>query len=67
MFSNKRWTYVLISTSGYMAGIDRKAEDMFFQPGKQIEEQEGVVEQLKLSIPFEGLFVLLSLYGRRPL
>ena len=33
--------------NGYLAGIDKQAEDMFFRPVKQMAEREGVTEQLK--------------------
>ena len=32
---------------GYLADIDKQAEDMFFRLVKQIAEREGVTEQLK--------------------
>ena len=43
--------YVNLLTSGklngYLADIDKQAEDMFFRLVKQIAEREGVTEQLK--------------------
>ena len=33
--------------NGYLADIDRQAEDMFFRLVKQMAEREGVTEQLK--------------------
>ena len=33
--------------NGYLADIDKQAEDMFFRLVKQIAEREGVTEQLK--------------------
>ena len=33
--------------NGYLADIDKHAEDMFFRLVKQMEEREGVTEQLK--------------------
>lgn len=43
--------YTNLLTSGklnsYLADIDRQAEEMFYQPVKQISERESVTEQLK--------------------
>ena len=33
--------------NGYLADIDKQAEDMFFRLVKQMAESEGVTEQLK--------------------
>ena len=48
---NWRVLYTNLLTSGklnsYLADINRQAEDMFFRLVKQIEEREGVTEQLK--------------------
>ena len=33
--------------NGYLADIDKKAEDMFFRLVKQMAERAGVTEQLK--------------------
>ena len=33
--------------NGYLADIDKQAEDMFFRLVKQMSEREGVTEQLK--------------------
>ena len=46
-----RATYATLLTSGklngYLADIDRQAEEMFSRLGKQMAEAEGVTEQLK--------------------
>ena len=44
-----RYTNLLTSgkLNGYLADIDKQAEDMFFRLVKQIAEREGVNEQLK--------------------
>ena len=46
---NVRYTNLLTSgkLNGYLADIDKQAEDMFFRLVKQIAEREGVNEQLK--------------------
>ena len=43
------YTNLLISGKlyGYLAGLDKQAEDMFFRLVKQMAEREGVAEQLK--------------------
>ena len=44
-----RYTNLLTSgkLSGYLANIDKQAEDMFFRLVKQMAEREGVTEKLK--------------------
>ena len=44
-----RYTNLLTSgkLNGYLADIDKQAEDMFFRLVKQMAEREGVTEQLK--------------------
>lgn len=48
---HRKVLYVNLLTSGklntYLVGIDKQAEDMFFQLVKQMAEREGVTEQLK--------------------
>ena len=48
---NRRVLYTNLLTSGklnsYLADINRQAEDMFFRLVKQMEEREGLTEQLK--------------------
>ena len=44
-----RYTNLLTSgkLNGYLANIDKQAEDMFFRLVKQMAEREGVTEKLK--------------------
>lgn len=44
-----RYTNLLTSSklNGYLADVDKQAEDMFFRLVKQMAEREGVTEQLK--------------------
>ena len=44
-----RYTNLLTSSklNGYLADVDKQAEDMFFRLVKQMAEREGVIEQLK--------------------
>ena len=44
-----RYTNLLTSgkLNGYLADIDKQAEDLFFRLVKQMAEREGVTEQLK--------------------
>lgn len=48
---HKRTTYITLLTSGklnsYIAEINEQAEDMFLRLVKQMEESEGITEQLK--------------------
>lgn len=48
---HKRAFYTNLLTScklnSYLADIDKQAEDMFFQPVKQLAEKENVTEKLK--------------------
>ncbi len=48
---HRRAGYATLLTSGklngYLADIDRQAEEMFLRLGKQLAEAEGVTEQLK--------------------
>ena len=50
-----RYTNLLTSgkLNGYLADIDKQAEDMFFRLVKQMAEREGVAEQLKADNPME--------------
>ena len=53
-----RWaTYAALLTSGklngYLADIDRQAEEMFLRLVKQMAEAEGVTEELKAADPME--------------
>ena len=48
---NRKVFYLNLLTSGklngYLPGLDKQAEDMFFRLVKQMAEREGVTEQLK--------------------
>lgn len=50
-----RYTNLLISgkLNGYLADIDKQAEDMFFSAVKQMAEYEGVTEKLKAANQME--------------
>ena len=52
-----RATYATLLTSGklngYLADIDRQAEEMFSRLVKQMAEMEGVTEELKAAKPME--------------
>ena len=52
-----RYTNLLTSgkLNGYLADIDKQAEDMFFRLVKQMAEREGVTEQLKAENQMEGV------------
>ena len=52
-----RYTNLLTSgkLNGYLADIDKQAEDMFFRLVKQIAEREGVTEQLKADNQMEWI------------
>lgn len=52
---HRRATYAVLLTSGklngYLADIDRQAEEMFLRLVKQMAEMEGVTEVLKAADP----------------
>ena len=50
-----RYTNLLTSgkLNGYLADIDKQAEDMFFRFVKQMAEHEGVTEKLKAANQME--------------
>ena len=52
---HRKILYVNLLTSGklngYLADIDKQAEDMFVRLVKQMVEREGVTEQLKVDTP----------------
>ena len=54
---NRKVLYFNLLTSGklngYLADLDKQAEEMFSQLVKQIAEREGVTEQLKADNPME--------------
>ena len=54
---HRRATYATLLTSGrlngYLADLDRQAEEMFLWLVKQMAEMEGVTEELKAADPME--------------
>ena len=54
---HRKVLYINLLTSGklngYLADIDKQAEDMFFRLVKQMAEREGVTEQLKANNQME--------------
>ena len=54
---HRRATYATLLTSGrlngYLADLDRQAEEMFLRLVKQMAEMEGVTEELKAADPME--------------
>ncbi len=60
--------YVNLLTSGklngYLADIDKQAEDMFFRLVKQIAERAGVTEQLKADNQMEWVARMNSISSR---
>ena len=54
---HRKILYINLMTSGklngYLADIDKQAEDMFSRLVKQMAEREGVTEQLKADNPME--------------
>lgn len=60
--------YVNLLTSGklngYLADIDKQAEDMFFRLVKQIAEREGVTEQLKADNQMEWVARMNNIRSR---
>ena len=65
---HRRATYAALLTSGklngYLADIDRQAEDMFFRLVKQMAELEGVTEQLKADNQMEWVGRMNSIRSR---
>ena len=55
---NRKTLYLNLLTSGklngYLADLDKQAEEMFSQLVKQMAEREGVTEQLKADNQMEG-------------
>ena len=39
--------------NGYLADIDRQAEELFFRLAEQMAEREGITEKLKAEQPME--------------
>ena len=50
--------------NGYLADIDKQAEDMFFRIVKQIAEREGVTEQLKANNQMEWVARMNNIRSR---
>ena len=65
---HRRVRYANLLTSGklngYLVDIDRQAEEMFEQLGKQMAEREGVTEQLKAANSMEWVRKLNSIRNR---
>ena len=61
-------TYATLLTSGklngYLADIDRQAEEMFFRLVKQMAEAEGVTEQLKADSQMEWVSRMNNIRNR---
>ena len=65
---NRKALYINLLTSGklngYLADIDKQAEDMFFRLVKQMAEREGVTEQLKADNQMEWVAQMNSIRSR---
>ena len=65
---HQRATYATLLTSGklngYLADIDRQAEEMFFRLVKQMAEAEGVTEQLKADSQMEWVSRMNNIRNR---
>ena len=65
---HRRATYATLLTSGklngYLADIDRQAEEMFLRLVKQMAEVEGVTEALKASDPMEWVGRMNNIQNR---
>ena len=61
-----RYTSLLIGgkLNGYLADIDKHAEDMFFRLVKQMAEREGVTEQLKVDNQIEWVARMNNIRSR---
>ena len=61
-----RYTNLLTSgkLNGYLADIDKQAEDMFFRLVKQMAEREGVTEQLKADNQMEWVARMNNIRSR---
>ena len=61
-----RYTNLLTSgkLNGYLADINKQAEDMFFRLVKQIAEREGVTEQLKADNQMEWVARINNIRNR---
>ena len=65
---HKKVFYTNVLTSGklndYLADIDKQAEDMFFRLVKQMDEREGVTEQLKADNQMEWVARMNNIRSR---
>ena len=65
---NRKVLYLNLLTSGklngYLADIDKQAEEMFFQLVKQMAEREGVTEQLKADNQMEWVAWMNNIRSR---
>ena len=61
-----RYTNLLTSgkLNGYLADIDKQAEDMFFRLKKQMAEREGITEQLKADNQMEWVARMNNIRSR---
>lgn len=61
-----RYTNLLTSgkLNGYLAEIDKQAEDMFFRLVKQMTEREGVTEKLKADNQMEWVGRMNNIFNR---
>ena len=61
-----RYTNLLTSgkLNGYLADLDKQAEDMFFRLVKQMAEREGVTEQLKADNQMEWVARMNNIRSR---
>ena len=50
--------------NGYLADIDKQAEDMFLRLAKQMAEREGVTEQLKAENQMEWVCMMNNIRSR---
>ena len=65
---HRKILYINLLTSGklngYLADIDKQAEDMFFRLVKQMAEREDVTEQLKADNPMEWVARMNNIRNR---
>ena len=65
---NSKVLYLNLLTSGklngYLADLDKQAEDMFFRLVKQMAEREGVTEQLKADNQMEWVTRMNNIRSR---
>lgn len=61
-----RYTNLLTSgkLNGYLADIDKQAEEMFFRLVKQMAEREGITEKLKADNPTEWVAQMNNIRSR---